>query len=321
MKAIINERYGSPDILKYMEIDNPIPKENEVLIKVKNASVNAGDWHLMRGEPFMIRLMFGLLKPKIRLGSDFAGIVEAVGNKVTDFKVGDEVFGNLSEYGFGTFAEYVCSTEEYIAHKPNNMNFEQAAAVPMAATTALQALRDKGKINAGQKVLINGASGGVGLFAVQIAKSFGAEVTGVCSSNKMETVLSAGADNVIDYKKEDFTKSGLKYDLILAANGFHPISEYKKSLTPQGIYVMTGGAMKQLMQTMLLGPILSEKNGKQLGNILQKTTKKDLLFLKELLESKKIEPIIDKRFDLSRTSEAIEYLEEGHALGKVIITI
>ena len=229
MKAIVCTKYGSPDVLKFEEVQKPVPGDDEVLIKVHAAAANAGDWHLMRADPFMIRLMYGLQKPKHEiLGTDVAGCVEAIGKNVTQFQPGDEVFGNMSSPGFGAFAEYVCAPENSIALKPSNITFENAAAVPSAAGTALQALRDKGQIQSGQKVLINGASGGVGTFAVQIAKAFGAEVTAVCSTGNMEMVRSIGADHVIDYTKEDFTQNGQQYDLIIAAYGYHPISDYKR---------------------------------------------------------------------------------------------
>jgi NADPH:quinone reductase-like Zn-dependent oxidoreductase len=322
MKAMVYQKYGSPDVLELKEVEKPTPKDDEVLIKVHAASANAGDWHLLRGEPFLLRLMFGLLKPKNqRLGSDVAGTVEGVGRKVTQFQPGDEVFGDISGCGFGAFAEYVSVPENALALKPANMSFEDAAAVPAAAVTALQALRDKGQIQSGQKVLINGASGGVGTFAVQIAKSFGAEVTGVCSTGKMDMVRSIGADQVIDYTQEDFTKNGQRYDLILAANGYHSISDYKRALSPQGIYVMTGGAMAQMFQAMLLGPWISMTGSKKMGNLLMNPNQKDLVFMKELLEAGKVVPVIDRRYPLSEVPEAIRYLEEGHALGKVVITV
>ncbi len=322
MKAIIVEKYGSPDSLKLRDFVKPIPNDDEVLVKIHAASVNAGDWHLLRGDPFLVRLMFGLFKPKFKiLGSDIAGVVDSVGSNIKEFKPGDEVFGDLSESGFGAFAEFVSAPESALVKKPKNVSFEEAAAVPVAAITALQALRNKGKIKSGDKILINGASGGVGTYAVQIAKSFGTEVTGVCSTSKMEMVNSIGADHVIDYTKEDFTKSGLKYDIILAANGYYPISVYKRALNPRGIYVMTGGTMKQMFEAMIKGPCLSKKEGQQLGNLLSKPTKDDLLYLKELLEAGKIKPVIDKRYSLNEIPDAVKYVEEGHAKGKVVICV
>ncbi len=323
MKAMVCTKYGPPDVLNLEEVRNPTPKEDEVLVKVHAASANAADWHLLRADPFLVRLMgFGLLKPKNTiLGADIAGRVEAVGRNVTQFQPGDEVFGDLSGSGFGGFAEYVCASEDALALKPANISFEEAAAAPLAAVTALQGLRDKGKIQPGQKVLINGASGGVGTFAVQIAKSFGAEVTGVCSTSKLDMVRSIGADHVIDYTQEDFTKNGQHYDLILAANGYHPISHYKRALSPNGIYVMTGGSGAQMFQAMLLGPIMSMTGSKKMGNTMAKPNKKDLALLAELLETGKVVPVIDRHYPLREVPEAIRHLEEGHARGKVVITL
>ncbi len=254
MRAITRTRYGSPDVLRLEDVAKPTPNDNEVLVKISAASVNAGDWHILRGKPFLIRLMgFGLLKPKGKIiGADIAGRVEAVGKNVKQLHQGEEVFGDLAKCGLGAFAEYACVPESALALKPGNISFEEAAAVPRVGVVALQALRDHGHIRAGQKVLVNGASGGVGTFAVQIAKSFGAEVTGVCSTRNLDKVRSLGADHVIDYTKEDFTKDGQQYDLILAANGYHPISDYKRSLKPNGTYVMSGGSNAQLFQSMLL---------------------------------------------------------------------
>ncbi len=322
MKAIIATKYGSPDVLELREVEKPTPKPNEVLVKIEAAAVNAGDWHLLRADPFLIRFMYGLTAPKHPiLGSDMAGTVEAVGTDVTQFQPGDEVFGDLSGSGFGAFAEYATAPENRLAHKPAGATFEEAAAVPVAAVTALQALRDHGQIAPGKKVLINGASGGVGTYAVQIAKALGAEVTGVCSTGKMEMVRSLGADHVIDYTQEDFTKNGQRYDLILAANGYQPLSAYERALSPQGIYVMSGGATAQMFQAMLLGPLKSKKGGKQMGNLLVEPTQADLLFMKELLETGKVAPVIDQCFTLSRVPDAIRYLEAGHAKGKVVISL
>jgi len=322
MKAIVYTVYGSPDVLKLKEVVKPAPKDNEVLIKVYAASLNAADLHYMRADPFLIRPTSGLLKPKnTLLGADVAGRIEAVGRAVTLFKPGDEVFGDLSVSGRGTFAEYVCARENALVLRPANLSFEEAAAVPMAAVTALQGLRDKGMIRSGQKVLINGASGGVGSFAVQIAKSFGAEVTAVCSTRNLDIVRSIGADHVIDYTQEDFTQNGHRYDLILAANGYHSISDYKRVLTPKGTYVMTGGAMAQLSEVMLKGPWISMTGSQKMGNILAKPNQKDLAFVKELLEAGKVVPVIDRSYSLSEVPEALRYLEEGHARGKVVITV
>jgi len=323
MKAIVYIKYGPPEVLELKEVEKPTPKDNEVLVKVHAASVNYADWGLLRGKPFLIRLMeFGLLKPKNKiLGADVAGWVEAVGRNVKQFQSGDEVFGDLSACGWGGFAEYVSAPENALALKPANISFEEAAAVPLAAVTALQGIRDKGQIQPGQKVLINGASGGVGTFAVQIAKSFGAEVTAVCSTRNLDMARSIGADQVIDYTQEDFTKSGQRYDLIIAVNGYHPISDYKRALSPEGIYVCTGGSMAQIFQSMLLGPWMSMTGSKKMGNLAAKSNKKDLTFMKELLEADKVVPVIDRRYPLSEVAEALGYLGEGHARGKVVITV
>ena len=318
MKAVVYTKYGSPDVLQIKDVEKPTPKDDEVLIKIHAASVNAYDWHFLTADIFLIRLMGGgLLKPKnTRLGSDIAGQVEAVGRNVKQFQPGDEVFGMVQ----GGFAEYACAIESALALKPVNSSFEEAAAIPMAAVTALQGLRDEGRIEAGQKVLINGAAGGVGTFAVQIAKSFGAEVTAVCSTRNLEQARSIGAEHVIDYTKEDFTKNGQQYDLILAANGYHSLSAYKRALTPQGIYVMAGGSMAQIFQSMLMGPMMSETGGKKMGAVSAKRNQEDLVFLKELVEDGKVIPVIDRQYRLDQTAEALRYLGEGHARGKVIIT-
>ena len=323
MKAIVYHTYGSPTVLKLEEVEKPTPQDNEVLVKVHAASAAAGDWHLLRAKPFLMRLMgFGLFTPKHKiLGAAVAGRVEAMGHNVTQFQPGDEVFGDLSAYGFGTFAEYVSVPVNALALKPANISFEEAATVPVSAVTALQGLCDKGQIQPGQKVLINGASGGVGTFAVQIAKSFGTEVTAVCSTRNVDMLRSMGADHVIDYTQEDFTQNGQCYDLILSANGYHPISAYQRALRPKGRYVMTGGSMAQLFQAMLLGPWLSMTSSQKMGNLLMKPNQKDLVFVKELLEAGKVVPVIDRRYTLREVPEAIRYLEEGHAKGKVVITV
>jgi NADPH:quinone reductase-like Zn-dependent oxidoreductase len=270
-----------------------------------------------------MRLMgYGLLKPKYRiLGSDIAGRIEVVGRNVTQFQAGDEVFGNTAKYGFGDFAEYVSVPEDALVLKPTTLSFEEAAAVPQAALVALQALRDKGQIQTGQKILIYGASGGIGTFAVQIATSFGAEVTAVCSTRNLDMARSISADHVIDYTKEDFTRNGQQYDLILAVNGYHSIFDYKRALSPKGMYVMTGGSSAQMFQAMLLGPLISMTGRQKMGNSAHKPNQKDLMFMKELLEAGKVVPVIDRRYPLNETAEAIRYLEEGHARGKVVITI
>ena len=317
MKAIVRTKYGSPDVLELKEVEKPAPKDNEVLVKIHAASVNKADLYLLRGS--LLRLMGGgLLKPKRKiLGTDIAGRVEAVGRNVKQFQPGDEVFGG----GRGGFAEYVCAREDLLALKPTNMTFEESAAVPVAAITALQGLR-KGHVQPGQKVLINGASGGVGTFAVQIAKSFGAEVTAVCSTKNLDNARSMGADHVIDYTQDDFTKSGQRYDLIIAANGYHSILDYRHALSPKGICVTTGGSMAQIFQAILLGPLISLTGSKKMGSMgIAKINQKDLVLVKELLEAGKVVPVIDRRYPLSEVPEAIRYLGEGHAKGKVVIAM
>ena len=319
MKAIVCTRYGPPDVLQLQDVAKPTPADDEVLIKLHAASVNPVDLHLMRGKPFFLRLMSGGLRaPKRKIpGHDIAGRVEAVGRNVTHFKPGDEVFGACR----GAFAEYVCAKEDNLARKPANVPFEDAAALPIAALTALQGLRDKGRIQPGQKVLVDGASGGVGTFAVQIAKSFGAEVTAVCSTQKMDTARSLGADHVIDYTREDFTKSGLRYDLILAANARHSISDYLRTLSQNGTYVMAGGGAAQALQVALLGPLLSRIGRKKVCFFVANINQKDLVFLADLLAVGKIAPVIDRRYPLSAAAEALRYLAEGHAQGKIVLTV
>lgn len=321
MKAIVYERYGSPDVLELKEVEKPVPKDNEILIKVYAASVNDWDWGLLRGKPFVNRLLFGLLKPKIKiLGVDIAGQVEAVGRNVKKFQPGDEVFGDISGCGWGGFAEYVCALENALSLKPASITFEEVAAVPQAAVLALQGFRDKRQIQPGQKVLINGAGGGAGTFAVQIAKSFGAEVTGVDSTSKLDMMRSIGADQVIDYTREDFTKNGQRYDLILDFAAYHSIFDYKRALSPKGIYVMVGGSSARIFQVMFLGPWISMTGSKKMGILMHKPNK-DLAFMKELFEAGKVVPIIDRRYPLNETAEALRYFGEGHARGKVVITV
>ena len=324
MKAIVYHTYGSPDVLKLQEVQKPVPQDDEVLVKVRAASVNAAELHLLRGKPFLMRLVgFGLLKPKhTRLGAAMAGRVEAVGRNVTQFQPGDEIFGDLTKSGWGAFAEYVCASEDALALKPANVTFEEAAAVPLAAITALQGLRAKGQIQPGQTVLIHGAGGGVGTFAVQLAKAFGARVTAVCSTRNVDTVRSLGADHVIDYTHEDFTKNGQQYDFIFAVNGYHSIFDYKRALNPTGVYVMIGGSNAHLFQALLLGPLVSMTGGQKMGSMgVAKPNQKDLVFMKELLEAGKVVPVIDRRYPLREVPEALRYLEQGHAQGKVVITV
>ncbi len=323
MKAIIYTEYGPPDVLQLKEVEKPTPKNDELLIKVHAASVNYSDWAFVRGKPFLVRLMgSGLLKPNNTiLGADIAGLVEAVGRNVKQFQPGDEVFGDISGCGWGGFAEHVSVSENALALKPANLTLEEAAAVPQAAVVALQGLRDKGQIQPGQKVLINGASGGIGTFAVQIAKSFGAEVTGVCSTKNLDMVRSIGADHVIDYTQEDFCQNGKLYDLIVATAGYRSIFDYKRALSPKGTYVMTGGSMAQVFQAGLLGPSISEKGGKKLGNLSAKPSQKDLVSMRELIEAGKVVPVIDRCYPLSEVPDAVRYYGEGHARGKVVITV
>ncbi len=324
MKAIVYCDYGLTN-LKLEDIEKPVPNDDQVLVRVRAASVNPYDWHFIEGTPKIMRLGVGLRKPKdTRLGVDYAGTVEAVGKNVTQFKPGDEVFGGRG----GAFAEYVCPrADRAVAIKPANITFEQAASVNIAGITALQALRDKGKVQPGQKVLINGASGGVGTFAVQIAKSFGADVTGVCSTRNVDMVRSLGADHVVDYTKEDFAKSGQRYDVILDNVPNHSLSECRGVLTPKGKYVMIGGGgpndgrwvgpFGRVIATMVLSPFVSQEMGMMMADVSQK----DLTILGDLMQSGKVTPVIDRRYKLSEVPEAIRYLEEGHARGKVVITL
>lgn len=320
MKAIVYTQYGPPDVLQIQEVAKPTPKDNEVLVKLHAASANPADWRLMRGTPFFARFTSGLQKPKNTvLGADIAGRVEAIGRNVTQFQPGDEVFGEISA---GGFAEHACVPENVVALKPTNISFAQAAAVPLAAITALQGLRDKGQIQAGQKVLINGASGGVGTFAVQLAKAFGAEVTGVCSTRNVEMVRSIGADHIIDYTQENFTNNGQRYDLILDNMANRSVSDYRRSLNPNGICVVVGfSTMTYLLQVALLGLWVTKTSGQTIGAMLANANTQDLIFLKGLLEAGEVVPVIDRCYPLSEAPEAIRYLEKGHARGKVVITI
>ncbi len=322
MKAIVYHRYGSPDVLQWEEIEKPTPGDNEVLLRVRAASVNPLDWHFMRGMPYVVRIPAGLRKPKVTgLGVDVAGQVEAVGRNVTQLKPGDEVFGSCRR----AFAEYVCASESSLVVKPDNVTFEQAASVPVAAFTALQGLRDKGHIQPRQKVLINGAAGGVGSFAVQIAKSFGADVTGVCSTRNVDMVRSIGADQVIDYTQEDFTKSGQRYDLLFDAVGNHSLFACRRALNPKGVLIMAGGEagrwMVRALGRAITALVLSRFVSQNLTGLLARTRKEDLIVMHQLMEAGKVTPVIDRRYSLSEVPEAIRYLEQGHARGKVVITL
>jgi len=318
MKAIIFTKYGTPDVLELKEVDKPIPKDDEVLIKVYAVSINDWDWGLLQGD-FMNRLLFGLLKPKKQiLGSDVAGRIEAVGKNVEKFQPGDEVFGDLSGE-WGGFAEYVCARENTLALKPAGMTFEEAAAIPQAAMLAVQGLRDKGQIQRGQKLLINGAGGGVGTFAVQIAKLFGVEVTGVDSSGKLDMLRSMGFDHVIDYTQEDFTKNGQCYDLILDVKTNRSIFDCTRALSPNGIYVTVGGSMVRIFQALFLGPLISMISKKNIRIVALKQNK-DLAYMNELFEAGKVKPVIDGPYKLSEVPEAMRYFGEGKHKGKIVIT-
>jgi len=322
VKAITYTQYGTPDVLKLVETDKPVPKDGEVLVKIHAASVNALDWHLLTADIFLVRFGEGLFKPKrSRLGADMAGVVEAVGSGVTQFKPGDAVYGDIEPYGSGAFAEYAAVPAKGLAPMPAGASFEEAAALPVAALTALQGLRDVGKIAAGKRVLINGASGGVGTYAVQIAKAFGAEVTAVCSTRNVEQARALGADHVIDYTKENFTQSGQQYDLILAANGYHSLGDYKRALAPGGIYVMVGGKTRQIFDVILLGWWYSRGGDKKLANVMARSSVPDLLVINELVESGKVKPAIDRTYPLEQSADALRYLGEGHARGKIIIKV
>ena len=324
MKAIVYHEYGSPDVLELQEIDKPVVKDDEVLVRVHAASANPYDWHFMTGLPYFMRLQAGLRKPRKAtvMGADMAGQVEAVGKNVEQFRPGDEVFAGVET---GCFAEYACVSEELLGMKPANLTFEQAAAAPMAAGTALQGLRDKGQIQPGQKVLIIGASGGVGTFAVQIAKAFGAEVTGVCSTRNVDMVRSIGADHVIDYTQKDFTRGEHRYDLMLDLVGNHSPSKCRGVLNPKGVYIASFGQpdhlwlgpLAQLLRMLVMSLFVSQK----MTTFTAKENKEDLVVLQELIEAGKVTPVIDRTYPLSEVPEAIRYLEEGHTQGKVVITV
>jgi NADPH:quinone reductase-like Zn-dependent oxidoreductase len=322
MKAVVYKKYGPPEVLQLKEVEKPTPKDNEVLIKVYATSVNVEDLDYLTGKSWAVR-MLGPLKPKYSiLGFDVAGRVDAIGKGVKKFQRGDEVMGDLFNYGFGAFAEYVSAPEKSLVLKPASMTFQEAATVPSRAILALQGLRGKRQLQPGQKVLINGAGGGVGPFAVQIAKHFGAEVTAVDSTKKLEMLRSIGADHVIDYSEEDFTKNGQQYDLILDIAGHHSICDYKRVLSSNGIYSLVGGSRFTIFQTLFLGPLISMATSKKIGIIAWKPNRKqDLDFIKELSESGKLVPVIDRRYQLTEAAEALRYFEEGQPQGKVVITV
>jgi NADPH:quinone reductase-like Zn-dependent oxidoreductase len=321
MKAILFRKYGSPDVLELTEVEKPAPNDDQVLIKIVASAANPLDWHGMRGEPFIARMGNGLRKPRDqRLGADLAGRVEAVGKNVTEFKPGDEVFGAV---GAGGFAEYVCTREKNLALKPSNISFEEAAAAPVVGFTALQGLRDAGKIQPGQRVLINGAAGGIGTFAVQLAKSYGTEVTGVCSTRNLDMVRSFGADHVVDYTREDFSRTGRKYDLIYDTIGNRSVADYRRALKPRGTCVIAGfTSLGRLFEHMVLGPLTSRNRDQKVGMMgISNGNKEDLLCIRELLATGRVISVIDRCYPLRETAEAIRYLETLHARGKVIINV
>jgi NADPH:quinone reductase-like Zn-dependent oxidoreductase len=324
MKAVVQDTYGSPDVLELRDIDKPVVGDDDVLVRVHAAGVDPGVWHLMTGLPYLVRILgYGLRKPKVGIrGRDVAGRVEAVGKNVTRFHPGEEVFGTCE----GSFAEYVCAQADRLAPKPANLTFEQAAAVPISGLTALQGVREKGQVQPGQKVLIIGAAGGVGSFAVQLAKAFGAGVTGVCSTTKVDLVRSIGADHVIDYTREDFADGARRYDLILDTAGNRSLAHLRRALAPRGTLVIVGGEgggrwLGGFDRQILRAPILSLFVSQTLRPLTSKERSEDLVVLKELIEAGKVTPIIDRTYPLSEVPEAIRYLEEGHARGKVVITV
>ena len=323
MKAIAQDKYGSPDVLKLREIDPPAIHDNALLVRVQATSINAGDWHLMRGKPLITRLMLGgLLKPKIKtIGFDVAGIVEAVGSQITRFQAGDDVFGDLSECGFGAFAQYAVALETALAPKPNSLTFEEAATVPGAAVTALQALSNVGKVQPNQRVLINGASGGVGSFAVQIAKAFGAEVTAVCSHNKMDRIRQLGADKVIDYAQMDLASSKQTYDLVVDAAAYRSVFDYLPALKPKGNYVLVGGAIARLFLVLILGSAISKMSDRTVKTVIAKPNSTDLAILTKLIEAGKVVPLIDHVYNLEEVPVAIRKLEQRQVVGKLAVHV
>ena len=323
MKAVVYTKYGSPAVLQLQEIEKPIPKENEVLVKVYAASVNSWDWDLLKGKPFLVRIIGGLFKPRHKiLGADIAGTVEAIGNDVKDFKPGDEVFGDIAGSGFGGFAEYVAVPEKLLAQKSQVMSFEQAASLPQAGLLALQGLRYKGTIKQGDEVLINGAGGGVGTIGLQYAKLLGAVVTCVDKAEKFDMLRSLGADYLIDYTKEDYTRNDKQYDRILDVIAHRSVSDYKRALKPHGIFAMIGGSMGGLLlQLMIIWPILSRFSNKKLGIMGYRPTRKDLEYLIQLFEEGKLIPVIDRTYPLQEVPAAFQYFSEGNIKGKIIINV
>lgn len=322
MQAMIYRRYGGPDVLRLEAVAEPTPGPNDVLVHVHAASLNAADTYLLRGEPALLRLTSGLRGPKRPiLGADIAGRVVAVGSNVTQFQPGDAVYGDLSGCGLGGFAEYVCAREDALALKPAGLTFEQAAAVPMAAVTALQGLRAAGPVTAGDEVLIHGASGGVGTFALQLARSFGATVTAVCSTRNVEQARTLGANHVVDYTQEDFSQSGRRYDLILVANGKRSLGEYRRALRTGGRCIVAGGAIRQIIGATLLGPALSLGWGITVRNLLARPSQRDLAFLSALLDAGEVVPVVDRCFPLRELPEALRYRAAGLARGKIVISV
>ncbi len=322
MKALIYTQYGSPDGLHLTDVPQPTPKAGEVLVKIHAAAVNSADIRLLRGQPFLVRLTgYGLFRPKHTiLGSDIAGRVAAVGSGVTEFKPGDAVYGDISNCGLGGFAEYVAVPQTALAPMPGNLSFEEAAALPLAGITALQAVRDKAQVREGERVAINGASGGVGTFAVQIARALGAEVTAIASASKLDMLRGLGAAHVIDYGREDFTAHGAQYDAILGINGYHPLAHYARALKPGGRYVMVGGSDAQIFEAMLRAPFMPKRDGKRLGNLMAKATSADLRALTALVESGAVKPVIERCYPLAEAAAAVRYLDAGHVRGKLVIT-
>jgi NADPH:quinone reductase-like Zn-dependent oxidoreductase len=311
MKAVVYSKKASPERLVYCDVDKPVPNDNEVLIKVRAVSPNAADYRSMK---------MGIIPKRKIFGADIAGRVESAGRNITQLKPGDEVMGDLAGYGFGGFAEYVTAPEKALIIKPGEISFEEGACIPIAALTALQALRDKGSIQQGQKALIVGSAGGVGTFAVQLAKYFGAEVTGVCSPGNVEQTRSLGADHVIDYTKENFTENDKKYDIILAVNGNYPFIAYKKALTPNGIYVMVGGSLSQIFKSLAFGWLMS-MGSKKMRSLSAKANQADLEFLANLVKEGRIRPVIERHYPLEKTADAMSFLSKGHAKGKVVILV
>ncbi len=322
MKAIVQTEYGSPEVLSLKEVDQPIVSNAKVLVRIHATSVHAGDWHLMRGTPWLVRLMFGFFKPKTQiLGTDMAGIVEAIGSEVTQFKPGDRVFGDLSESGFGGFAEYVCVPESALVLKPNNLTFAEAATVPVSALAALKGLRDVGKIQSGQQVLINGAAGGVGSFAVQIAKAHGAIVTAVCSSRNTEMVRSIGADHILDYTQVDITQTGQQYDLILDAAAYRSVFDYLPILKPKGTYVLVGGSTARIFQVLIFGSLISKFTDREILPLVSTPSQTELMVLKSMIESETLVPVIDRYYNLSEVPIALHRLEQRQVSGKIAIRL